>query len=104
MFYQKEIINPSKRNVTQEQNPKFFAKFKGLKREISEYVQLVEHRFLSEYGITYKDLDDIEKLHIMVEMLNEIIIKNKNIRMVGYSSDMRKKYLEELYEFFANIV
>jgi len=48
----------------------------------------------------YKDLDDIEKLPIMVE----IIIKNKNLRMVGYSSDMRKKYLEGLYEFFANIV
>ena len=74
------------------------------KREISEYDQLVEHRFLSEYGITYKDLDDIEKLPIMVGMLNEIIIRNENLRMIGYSSDIGKKKVKELYEFFSNIV
>ncbi len=104
MFYQKEIINPSKRNVTQEEDPKFFAKFKRLKREISEYFQLVEHKFLSEYGINYKDLDDIEKLPIMFEMLRDIITKNENLRMIGYSSDIRVKNLKELHEFFSNIV
>ena len=104
---QKEIVNPYKINVTQvtqKQDPKFIAKLKGLRREIIEYYQLVEYQFLSEYGITYKELEDIEKLPIMVEMLNEIIIKNESLRMHGYSSDKRKKHLEELYEFFTNIV
>ena len=94
----------SERKILLEQDPKFFAKFKRLKREISEYFQLVEHEFLSEYGINYKDLDDIEKLPTMFEMLRDIIIKNENLRMIGYSSGIRKKNLKELFEFFSNIV
>jgi len=85
-----------------EQNPKLLAKFKRLKREITEYSQLVEHDFLSEYDITYNDLEDIEKLPIMVEMLSDIIIKNENLRMHGYSSDLRRKSLKELYDFFSS--
>ncbi len=35
-------------------------------------------------------------------MLNDIIIQNENLRMVGYSSDIRKRHLKEIYDFFSN--
>lgn len=56
------------------------------------------------FGINYRDLDDIEKLLIVFEMLRDKIIKNEILRMIGYSSDIRKKNLKELYEFFSNII
>ncbi len=104
IFDQNIINNPLERKILVEQDPKFFAKFKRLKREISEYFQLVEHEFLSDYEINYSDLNEISKLPVLFEMLKDIIVKNENLRMIGYSNEERNIQLKSLRDYFSRIL
>ena len=59
---------------------------------------------LSDYNAKYNDLKDVNILPVLYEMLKDIIVKNKTLHMIGYSSDERNKDLDELKEYFANFI
>ncbi|KKN09175.1 hypothetical protein LCGC14_1049260 [marine sediment metagenome] len=96
--------NPSEKNTHLQKDSKFSAKINRLKREIIEYHQQVDHNFLTNYEINYGDLSDINKLPILFEMLKDMIVKNENLRMIGYSSEERKIQLKSLRDYFISIL
>jgi len=99
------LVNiPSERDKQLQKDLNFSAKINRLKREIIEYYQLVDHNFLSDYEINYSDLNDISKLPVLFEMLKDMIVKNEDLRMIGYSSKERKIHLKSLRDYFSSIL
>jgi len=90
------------KQVQKDQN--FSAKINRLKREILEYYKLVDPNFLLDYEINGSDLNDISKLPVLFEMLEDIIVKNENLRMAGYSSEERKIQLKSLRDYFSKLL
>ena len=104
------IIDKNLFNITSERykhlqkDSNFSAKISRLRREIVEYYQIVDHNFLPDYEINYIDLNNISKLPVLFEMLKDMIVKNENLRMIGYSSKERKIQLKSLRDYFSSIL
>ena len=100
-----DLVNiPSEMYKHLQKDSNFSAKISRLKREIVEYYQIVDHNFLPDYEIKFIDLNDISKLPVLFEMLKDMIVKNENLRMIGYSSEERKIQLMSLRDYFSSIL